>query len=74
MKKFRKYRMEMVMACLLLVSFYLLSRQAAVVSVQMNFPKLILIDPGHGEDDPGMIGRWTGRERNQSGDITSAEK
>ena len=22
----------------------------------MNFPKLILIDPGHGEDDPGMIG------------------
>lgn len=46
----------MVMACLLLVSFYLLSRQAAVVSVQMNFPKLILIDPGHGEDDPGMIG------------------
>lgn len=56
MKKFRKYRMEMVMACLLLVSFYLLSRQAAVVSVQMNFPKLILIDPGHGEDDPGMIG------------------
>ena len=48
--------MEMVMACLLLVSFYLLSRQAAVVSVQMNFPKLILIDPGHGEDDPGMIG------------------
>lgn len=37
MKKFRKYRMEMVMACLLLVSFYLLSRQAAVVSVQMNF-------------------------------------
>ena len=28
--------------------FYLLSRQAAVVSVQMNFPKLILIDPGHG--------------------------
>ena len=48
--------MEMVMACLLLVSFYLLSRQAAVVSVQMNFPKLILIDPGHGEDDPGMSG------------------
>lgn len=28
--------------------FYLLSRQAAVVSVQMNFPKRILIDPGHG--------------------------
>lgn len=22
----------------------------------VNFPKLILIDPGHGEDDPGMIG------------------
>ena len=52
----KKYRIELTMACLLLVSFYLLSRQAAVVSVQMNFPKLILIDPGHGEDDPGMIG------------------
>lgn len=57
MKKYRKYGMELIMACLLLVSFYLLSRQAAVVSVQMaEGGKLILVDPGHGEGDPGMIG------------------
>ncbi len=70
MKKYRKYGMELIMACLLLVSFYLLSRQAAVVSVQMEAGQeavgkeeqkpadgnLILVDPGHGEDDPGMIG------------------
>lgn len=70
MKKYRKYGMELIMACLLLVSFYLLSRQAAVVSVQMEAGQeavgkeeqkpadgnLILVDPGHGEGDPGMIG------------------
>lgn len=65
MKKYRKYGMELIMACLLLVSFYLLSRQAAVVSVQMETGqeakkptggKVILVDPGHGESDPGMIG------------------
>ena len=51
--------MELIMACLLLVGFYLLSRQAAVVSVQMmteKGKKLILVDAGHGESDPGMIG------------------
>ena len=29
----KKYRIELTMACLLLVCFYLLSRQAAVISV-----------------------------------------
>lgn len=49
--------MELIMACLLLVSFYLLSRQAAVISVNLNTEqKSVLIDPGHGESDPGMIG------------------
>lgn len=63
----KKYRIELIMACLMLVSFYLLSRQAAVVSVQVNADQenneqknakngCILIDPGHGESDPGMIG------------------
>ena len=70
MKKYRKYGMELIMACLLLVSFYLLSRQAAVVFGQMDTEqgasekeeqkrtggKLVLVDPGHGESDPGMIG------------------
>ena len=46
----KKYRIEMVMACLMLVCFYLLSRQAAVVSGQKkdsNDEKIILVDPGH---------------------------
>lgn len=61
----KKYRMELIMACLMLVCFYLLSRQAAVLSEDMTASsrndaaesdRKILIDPGHGEGDPGMIG------------------
>lgn len=58
----RKYVMELVMACFLLISFYYLSRQAALVSVWMNSEKIqernniIVLDPGHGGSDPGMIG------------------
>lgn len=64
----KKYRVELIMACLMLVCFYLLSRQAAVLSDDMlgvtassqadekENDKKILIDPGHGESDPGMIG------------------
>lgn len=64
----KKYRVELIMACLMLVCFYLLSRQAAVLSENMlgvtassqvnekENDKKILIDPGHGESDPGMIG------------------
>ena len=58
----KKYRIELTMACLLLVCFYLLSRQAAVISVnQTESTKkeagpLILVDAGHGGTDPGMIG------------------
>ncbi len=50
----RKYRMELIMACLLLISFYFLSRQAAAVSVWMNSEEVekkenvIVLDPGHG--------------------------
>ena len=59
----KKYRIELTMACLLLVCFYLLSRQAAVISVnqtergtQKADSPLILVDAGHGGIDPGMIG------------------
>ena len=59
----KKYRMELIMACLMLVSFYLLSRQAAVVSVSSKKVQkgqegqkeqkgqekgVIVIDAGHG--------------------------
>lgn len=51
----KKYRIELTMACLLLVCFYLLSRQAAVISVnqtergtQKAASPLILVDAGHG--------------------------
>ena len=59
----KKYRIELTMACLLLVCFYQLSRQAAVISVnqtergtQKAASPLILVDAGHGGSDPGMIG------------------
>ena len=59
----KKYRIELTMACLLLVCFYLLSRQAAVIYVnqtergaQKAAGPLILVDAGHGGSDPGMIG------------------
>lgn len=49
----KKYAIELAMACLLLVSFLFLSRQAAEVSGEMENQKkekkIIAIDPGHGE-------------------------
>lgn len=48
--------MELIMACLLLVSFYFLSREAADVSKEMNNQRVIVVDAGHGGVDPGMIG------------------
>lgn len=53
---------ELVMAFFLLISFYFLSRQAVAVSVWMNSEavekkeNVIVLDPGHGGSDPGMIG------------------
>ena len=58
----KKCVMELIMACFLLICFYFLSRQAAAVSVWMNSEtvetkkNVIVLDPGHGGSDPGMIG------------------
>lgn len=55
----KKYKLELFMTCLLLVSFYFLSRQAAQVSVitkNREKSQVIAVDPGHGGTDPGMIG------------------
>lgn len=55
----KKHKLELFMACLLLGSFYLLSRQAAQVSVTAKYSdknRVIAVDPGHGGTDPGMIG------------------
>lgn len=54
--------MELLMGCLLLICFYFLAKEAAVTSVSVleadaEYKKeKILIDPGHGGMDPGMIG------------------
>lgn len=48
--------MELLIGCFLLVCFYYLSREAAVVTVEMNQKKVIVVDCGHGGSDPGMIG------------------
>lgn len=56
----KKYVAELSMAVLLLVSFFFLSREAAEVSREItpekSQQKIVVIDPGHGGDDPGMIG------------------
>lgn len=84
---------ELAMACMLLLSFYFLSREAADVSLQMtgglgennimnaadskedennqkgsgtdygDEKNVIVVDPGHGGDDPGMIGEGGLKEK-----------
>ncbi len=55
----KKYGIELIMAFLLLLSFYVLSREAAQTAGNMektDGSQVILVDAGHGGTDPGMIG------------------
>ena len=53
----KKHFLEVLMGCLLLICFYYLSREAAAVAGQMdNSHPVIVVDSGHGGDDPGMMG------------------
>jgi N-acetylmuramoyl-L-alanine amidase len=47
----KKYAVELIMAGLLLISFFFLARQAAEVSGSMKIreKEMIAIDPGHGD-------------------------
>lgn len=60
--KKKRYALELVMACVLLLSFVFLSKEAAVVSKEMTSEKVIAVDAGHGGRDPGMIGIGNLRE------------
>lgn len=52
----KKRSMELIMACLMLVCFFVLAREAAVTASQLSRDPVIVIDPGHGGEDPGMLG------------------
>lgn len=56
----KKHYAELAMAFLLLVCFFFLSREAAQVSKEIQTEgvqqKVVVVDAGHGGDDPGMIG------------------
>ena len=50
-----KRNIELLMACILLGCFYVLSRKAAGASA-LQKQKVVVVDPGHGGADPGMVG------------------
>lgn len=51
-----QHALELAMACMLLVCFYILSREAALTVGNMQESPAILVDAGHGGVDPGMVG------------------
>ena len=59
----KKHFIELGMAVLMLLCFYILSREAAITSGKlvnaskdMSENKVILVDAGHGGVDSGMVG------------------
>ena len=52
----KKHIVELIMGCLFADMLFIIFREAAAVSVEMNQKQVIVVDCGHGGMDPGMIG------------------
>ena len=69
-------KLEWLMAVILLSAAYVLSREGArLVAAQKAATKVVVLDSGHGGDDPGKIGaNGCQRKGHQPCDCPSAEK
>ena len=69
-------KLEWLMAVILLSAAYVLSREGArLVAAQKAATKVVVLDSGHGGDDPGKIGgKRCQRKGHQPCDCPSAEK
>lgn len=71
----RKRSLEIFMALVLLIAVYMLSQQGAnLVSKQMAKNHLVILDPGHGGDDPGKIGVQGTKEKTINLEISELVK
>lgn len=67
----KKRYMELLMAVLMLVSVFFLSREGARLVSQQRDQKIhVVLDAGHGGDDPGKIGTAKTKEKDLNLNIT----
>ncbi len=68
-------KLEWLMAVILLSAAYVLSREGArLVAAQKAATKVVVLDSGHGGDDPQNRGKRCQRKGHQPCDCPSAEK
>lgn len=68
-------KLEWLMAVILLSAAYVLSREGArLVAAQKAATKVVVLDSGHGGDDPAKSGKRCQRKGHQPCDCPSAEK